>query len=337
MTASQLAAVTTPSLAVCVLAAAGAGKTRVLTLRAWYRVASGTAKADHVLAITFTRKAAGELKERLARLGLGAGSLRSDSTRPAGPGVTAGTFHAVAASQLRRWWADRRAPQPALLERKSRLLGELLPGRPGLGGVCVADLASLIEWAKARGVSPARFAEAATTGWTLPASVEAVAALYSRYEDEKRRRRVLDFDDLLGRYAEALETDSRFAAAQRWRWQHVLVDELQDINPLQYRMLVGLLGPNRDLFVVGDPDQAIYGWNGADPAFLEHFPQQWPEAEVVRLDDNHRSSPQVVAAAASVLPAREAQLRSSQADGPLPAVLRYFSEEAEAAGVARLM
>jgi superfamily I DNA/RNA helicase len=137
------------------------------------------------------------------------------------------------------------------------------------------------------------------------------------------------------RYASALQTDSRFAAAQRWRWRHVFVDELQDVNPLQCRLLLELLGDNEDLFVVGDPNQAIYGWNGADPGFLANVPRRWPGAEVVHLDENHRSSPQVVAAATAVL-GRQAppDARSSQPDGPLPQLRSFASEESEAAGVA---
>ncbi len=322
LTAEQLHAVTTSAETVCVLAGAGTGKTRVLTSRAWFRVTSGSARPEHLLAITFTRKAAGELKQRLAALG----------TRPQ---VTAGTFHSIAASQLRRWWADRRTPEPVLLERKARLLAELVQGRPGFNDVSPSEVASHIEWAKARDIPPSGFAEAVTAA-SRPTGTDAgaMAALYARYEDEKRRRRLVDFDDLLGRYALALETDSRFAAAQRWRWQHVLVDELQDINPLQFRMLRALLGPNQDLFAVGDPNQAIYGWNGADPTFLGRFSHYWPGAELLRLDENHRSSPQVVRAGAAVLGAQGAHLRSSRPDGPAPRAQAYRSEEAEAEGVA---
>jgi DNA helicase-2/ATP-dependent DNA helicase PcrA len=324
LTSSQQQAVTTPSATVCVLASAGAGKTRVLTRRVGYRVAVGTATPEHTLAITFTRKASGELHERLVGLGLAAPVMR-------------GTFHSLARSQLRRWWADRGAPEPALLARKGRLLAELVAGRPGLADASIADLASQVEWAKARLVEPASFAAAAQqAGRELPADAEAIGGLYARYEDEKRRRRLVDFDDLLARYAHALETDDRFGAAQRWRWQHVFVDELQDVNPLQCRLLLALLGHNEDLFVVGDPNQAIYGWNGADPGFLADFPQRWPRAEVVRLDDNHRSSPQVVAAAAAVLgrQAGTVTVRSSRPDGPLPNLRSYASEDAEAAGTA---
>lgn len=322
LTPAQCQAVTTAAATVCVLAAAGAGKTRVLTRRVAYRVASGTAAADHVLAITFTRKAAGELRERLSMLGL---------PQP----VMAGTFHSLAMGQLRRWWADRRSPEPVLLERKGRLLAELAGARRQLAGVGIADLAGAIEWAKARLVAPDAFSTAvAAARREVPADPDAIAALYGRYEDEKRRRRLVDFDDLLERYGDALESDTAFAAAQRWRWQHVFVDELQDVNPLQCRLLTGLLGDNSDLFVVGDPNQAIYGWNGSDPAFLTDFPQRWPQAEVVRLDDNHRSTPQVVAAATAVLGRQGSELRSSRPDGPLPQLRSYPSDEAEAAGVA---
>ena len=183
-------------------------------------------------------------------------------------------------------------------------------------------------------MEPGAFAAAACEARReLPADAEAIAALYSRYEDEKRRRRAGRLRRPVVRYTGALEGDSRFAAAQRWRWRHVFVDELQDVNPLQYRMLLALLGDNDDLFVVGDPNQAIYGWNGSDPTFLANFAERWPAAELVHLDDNHRSSPQVVAAASSVLGRQATPVRSSQPDGPLPRLRCYPSEEAEAAGV----
>jgi DNA helicase-2/ATP-dependent DNA helicase PcrA len=326
LTPSQHQAVTTTSATVCVLASAGAGKTRVLARRAAFQVVTGAALAEHVLAITFTRKAAGELRERLFGLGLA-------------QSVTTGTFHSVAMSQLRRWWADRRTPEPTLLQRKGRLLDELAAGRPGLADAGTGELASHIEWAKARLVEPAAFAAAAHEAHReLQVDADAVATLYARYEDEKRRRRLVDFDDLLARYANALETDSRFAAAQRWKWRHVFVDELQDVNPLQCRLLLALVAGNDDLFVVGDPNQAIYGWNGADPGFLTDFPRRWPDAEVVHLDDNHRSSPQVVAAAAAVLgPQARAGVRSSRPDGPLPRLSSFLSDDAEAAAVASQM
>jgi DNA helicase-2/ATP-dependent DNA helicase PcrA len=322
LTPSQRAAVTSPAETLCVLAAAGAGKTRVLTRRIAYRVEQGRAPAEHVLALTFTRKAAAELGQRMAQLG----------QRQA---VVAGTFHSVASAQLRRWWTDRGTPAPALLERKARLLSELVSGRPGLSQAPLAELAGHIEWARARLVDPDHLEEAlARSGRSVPCEPAQLAALYQRYEDEKRRRRVMDFDDILGRCADALEQDPRFAAAQRWRWRHVFVDEFQDVNPLQYRLLRAWLGDNRDLCVVGDPNQAIYGWNGADPRLLDRFPEAFPGAATVRLDDNHRSTPQIVATAASVLGPSAARLRSSRADGAIPSVQRYPTEQAEAGAVA---
>ena len=321
---AQYEAVTSDAAPLMVVASAGAGKTRVLTRRIAYRVVTGSAEAGHVLALTFTRKAAGEMTERLHQLG-----MRGQ--------ITAGTFHSVASAQLRRWWADRRRTPPVLLERKSRVLGPLVAGRPGLGSTPVSDLASQIEWAKARMIAPDRFVELVNVhGRALPPGVSAsdLAALYSRYEHEKTRRGLIDFDDLLDGCADAMERDPSFAAAQRWRWRHVFVDEFQDLNPLQYRLLLAWLGPSPDLCAVGDPNQAIYGWNGADAGLLGQVTGKWPAAQVVNLDDNHRCTPQIVSAAASVLGVEGDRLSSSAPDGPEPAIRCYPSETAEAQGAA---
>jgi DNA helicase-2/ATP-dependent DNA helicase PcrA len=323
LTPAQRAAVTSESAPLCILASAGAGKTRVLTRRIAYRARTGTADPSHTLALTFTRKAAGELQVRLRQLG-----LREQ--------VHAGTFHAVASAQLHRWWADRGQQPPALLERKSRLLAPLAAARPGLAQVPVADLAGHIEWAKARLVGAEAFeAAASAAGRPLPASVSgaAIASLYARYEDEKLRRGLVDFDDLLARCADAIEGDPAFAGAQRWRWRHLFVDEFQDLNPLQHRLLLAWLGSSTDICVVGDADQAVYGWNGADPGLLAQVPQRWPSTEVVYLDDNHRCTPQIVAAAAAVLGPGGTRLRSASEDGPRPSVTAYLSETAEAHGI----
>ena len=324
LTQSQAAAVTSEAQPLCVVASAGSGKTRVLTRRIAYRIATGAASPGHVLALTFTRKAAGELQARLRALG-----MRDH--------VTAGTFHSIASAQLQRWWADRRKRAPVLLERKARLIGPLASSRPGLAGVAVSDLAGHIEWAKARLVSPDGF-EAATreAGRLMPAGARSadVAALYARYEHEKLRKGLVDFDDLLWQCAEAIETDPGFAGAQRWKWRHLFVDEFQDLNPLQHRLLLAWLGTSDDLFVVGDPNQAIYGWNGADPGLLAGFSRRWPRGEVVHLDHNHRCTPQVVAAAARVLGPPGERLRSAAPEGPQPVVRSYTSDAAEAKGIA---
>jgi DNA helicase-2/ATP-dependent DNA helicase PcrA len=324
LTPSQHAAVTSPATPLCILASAGAGKTRVLTRRIAYRARTGSADPRHTLALTFTRKAAGQLQDRLRQLG-----LREQ--------VTAGTFHAQASAQLHRWWADRGQRPLAVLERKSRLLAPLAASRPPLAHVPVADLAGHIEWAKARLVSPGSFEGAVgAAGRPLPPSVSGadIAALYARYEDEKVRRGLIDFDDLLAQCADAIESDAAFAGAQRWRWRHLFVDEFQDLNPLQHRLLLAWLGSSTDLCVVGDPHQAVYGWNGADPDLLAQVPIRWPSTEVLYLDDNHRCTPQIVAAAASVLGAGGTHLRSAGEDGPVPTVSAFASETAEAHGIA---
>jgi DNA helicase-2/ATP-dependent DNA helicase PcrA len=322
LTPAQRAAVTSDAAPLCVLASAGAGKTRVLTRRIAYRVHTGTAELKHTLAVTFTRKAAGELQDRLRQLG-----LRQH--------VSAGTFHALASAQLHRWWADRGQQPPALLDRKARLLAPLVSSRPQLGGVPVVDLAGHIEWAQARLIPPAQFEAAArAAGRALPVPAGAIGSLYARYQDEKVRRGLVDFDDLLARCADAMESDPAFAAVQRWRWRHLFVDEFQDLNPLQHRLLTAWVGPSTDLCVVGDPHQAVYGWNGADPGLLAQVPARWPSTEVLYLDDNHRCTPQIVAAAAAVLGADGTRLRSAADDGPPAEVRAYPTDTAEAHGIA---
>jgi DNA helicase II / ATP-dependent DNA helicase PcrA len=321
LTAPQRDAVTSDAAPLCILAGAGAGKTRALTRRIAYRVAKGTADPGHVLALTFTRKAAGELGERLAALGM------RDR-------VAAGTFHAIAYAQLRRWWADRSEPPPTLLDRKSRLLARVVAGRPGLEGVAIAELAAEIEWAQARLVPPAGYESAtAHARRRLPVPAAGIATLYDRYVSEKQRRRLVDFDDLLLRCAAAIESDPGFGAAQRWRWRHVFVDEFQDVNPLQYRLLLAWLGPRLDLCVVGDPNQAIYEWNGADAGLLTGMMERWPETETVRLDANHRCTPQVVDAAIGALGLPAGSITSTRPDGAPVAVRAYPTDAAEVHGV----
>ena len=324
LTPSQHQAVTAASATVCVLASAGAGKTRVLTRRIGYRVATGAAEPEHVLAITFTRKAAGELRERLNQLGL---------ARP----VTAGTFHSLALSQLRRWWADRRTPEPALLERKGRLLGELVAGRPGLQDVGVGELASQIEWAKARLVEPAAFAAAAREARReLPADAEAIAALYSRYEDEKRRRRLVDFDDLLVRYAGALEGGQPF----RRRPALALAPRLRRRAPgRQPAPVPPVAGPARAT------TRTSSSWATPTRPFTAgtgRTPRSWPiSLSAGRRPRSSTSTTTTAPALRSWPPPRSVlgrqahggAVRASQT-GRSPGCARYPSEEAEAAGVA---
>ena len=324
---AQRRAVTSPAMPLVVLAPAGSGKTRVLTRRIAHRVAIGAADPRHVLALTFTRKAAGELTDRLGRLG-----LRGDAT--------AGTFHAVAWGSLRTHWADRGRTPPTLLDRKGRVLAEVAPKVPGRERRTVmGDLAAEIEWAKARMVTPDSYEEAVVSGGRRPPIKPAlVAEAYRAYELHKQRAGLVDFDDLLGLCARALEEDDRFAAAQRWRFRHLYVDELQDVNALQFRLLEAWRGDGYDITAVGDPQQAIYGWNGADAGFLLDIHRHWPPAEIIQLDCSYRSTPQILDAAAAVLRGAKQSARdvlAARPDGTLPSVTAHPTDRAEAVAIAR--
>jgi len=315
----QRRAVLTEAQPLCILAGAGSGKTRVLTRRIALRTRTGSALPQHVLALTFTRRAAAELSSRLGALGI------RDR-------VAAGTFHAMASAQLRRRWADLGQRPPTVLERKARLLAPLLPG--GRRAVAAADVAAEIEWAKSRMVDPDGYeAAAVAAGRRPPLTTAEMASIYRRYEEQKSRRSLVDFDDLLLLCATALETDSRFAATQRWRFRHFFVDEFQDVNPLQFRLLEAWRHGRPDLCVVGDPDQAIYAWNGADAGYLADFSRRFPDGEVVALDRNYRSTPQVLALANATL--GRPRLTATRADGPVPTVAAYGSDCDEAGHLAR--
>lgn len=329
----QRQAVTTPAAPLRILAGAGSGKTRVLTRRIAHRIADSTADPRHVLAITFTRKAAGELRSRLSRLGL--------REQPA-----AGTFHALAYAQLRGLWADRDQRPWSLLDRKVPLVAELMPkgsrkrGAPG-SGTSALDVVGEIEWAKARMITPETYPEAATSADRRPGvTVETVAAVFEEYEKAKRQRRVLDFDDLLEGWRRALQRGDGFSEAQRWRFRHIFVDEFQDVNPLQHALLKALVADRSDLCVVGDPRQAIYSWNGADAGFLVDFERWWPGAATVELIDNYRSSAAILKLAGSLLTNSRAQyrstrLRAQRSEGPIPTIRSLPDDSAEATSIAQ--
>ena len=325
LTPAQRAAVVSDATPLCIQAGAGSGKTRVLTRRIAYRIATGTAEADHVLAVTFTRKAAGALRRRLRDCGV------------TGP-VAAGTIHGVAFAQLRQWYADRQAHPPALLADKARVLGPLFGTSDRR---LLARLEAEISWAQARCIDPASYSRAAAEAARRPpVDGSTIADLFARYEADKRRRRVLDLDDLLARCALALETDPDFARGQRWRWRHFFVDEYQDLSPSHERLLAAWTGGRLDLCVVGDPQQSIYGWNGADPSLLIGFTDRYPTSTVLRLTANFRSTPEILAVADAALagsPAAEGLAGSDAPNdpGPVPTVQAYASDEDEAAGIVR--
>jgi DNA helicase-2/ATP-dependent DNA helicase PcrA len=316
--ADQRRAVTTESTLVAVVAGAGSGKTRVLTRRVAHRIATGSADGAHTLVLTFTREAAGELRRRLPRLGL--------TER-----ITAGTFHAICHQLLRQRWADLdQAPRTIMSDRR-RVVARFV-ARDDVDAI-VAE----IEFASARGLGPAAYEQAVRRGERRSAiGPEAVAAALEAYRAEKRRAGVLDLDDLLAQTIDAIEGDRDFAETVRWRFRHVLVDEAQDLNPLQHRLVDLLRSGRDDLYLVGDPAQAIYGFNGSDPGLLVDVADRFPGIEVVRLPANHRCTPQIVAIGAHALRAdgQEADVVSARPDGPVAKVAGHEDEQAEAVAVA---
>ncbi|CAM8648551.1 UvrD Superfamily I DNA and RNA helicases [Acidimicrobiia bacterium] len=327
LNSQQLRAVTATTSPLCILAGAGSGKTRVLTRRIAWRAATGDLDPRHVLALTFTRKSAGEMTERLRSLGL------RDS-------VAAGTFHSVAYAQLRARWADRGITPPTLLDRKVGFVLRLLTGAEK--GIPAIDIVSEIEWAKARMIDPEKYAAASiAAGRRPPMDPNEIARIFGRYEDARRDQRLIDFDDILRVCCRDLLSDPEFAASQRWRFQHLFVDEFQDVNPLQDALLNAWRGDRLDLCVVGDPNQAIYAWNGADPELLRRFPGNFPTAEVVRLTENYRSTPQILAVANAVLAGSgrgvdlAGSLTATRNDGPIPVVQSFENDFDEAKGIAR--
>lgn len=315
----QLEATTSDGGPLVVLAGAGSGKTRVLTRRIAWRVATGETDPNRVLALTFTRKAAGELRHRLR-----AGGMRDD--------VVAGTFHGIALTQLRQRWTERGIQPPTILDRKFRMVAQLLGRRPGVEPL---DVLSEMEWAFARLVAPADYENAAKlSGRTSPLPAGELGDIMERYQLEKRRKRVVDFDDLLALAIRDIKADVDYANAIRWRHRHLYVDEFQDVNPLQFELLRAWRGDSDDVFVVGDPNQAIYGWNGADPNLLNRFAQREPKAVVISLDDNYRSTPQILTMATAALEGKSGKLIPHKPDGAVPTLSSYPSDLAEAAGVA---
>jgi DNA helicase II / ATP-dependent DNA helicase PcrA len=267
-----------------VLAAAGAGKTRVLTLRVARRVADGSAEPARVLVTTFSRRAADELRRRLWLLGVA-------------DGPRAGTFHRTALSLVRRHRSDRRLAPVEVLGDRRPLLRDLLAdskdgqgfrragppgrGRGGPAGLTAERLDAEIGWAKAWLAGPDDYEALARDHRRRGGRAAAVAEMYARYEERRRRSRLVDLDDLLWVAGDALSQDPSFAEAVRWRFRHLFVDEMQDVNPAQFRMLLALMGPDPDVFVVGDPHQSIYGWNGADPNLLDGLPELVPGTRVL--------------------------------------------------------
>ena len=319
---------------VCVLAGAGTGKTRAVAHRIAYTAATGTTDPARVLAVTFTTRAAAELRARLRQLGAavpGAGLER----------VQARTFHSAALRQLTHFWPGAvGGPVPQVIESKIGLIAEaarrlrLSAGLPEL-----RDAAAEVEWAKVTQVRPEDYpAASAKAGRAGPFSAEKLGRLYAAYEELRREKHVVDFESVLELTAAILAQDPAAAAAMRERYSSFVVDEYQDVNPLQKLLLEAWLGDRDDLCVVGDPRQTIYSFTGATPVYLTGFPAEFPAARVIRLVRNYRSTPQVVALANRVSTAGSlggAPLAAQRPAGPAPRFTEYADEPAEYAAVAR--
>ena len=314
----QRQAVTTTSGPLAIIAGAGSGKTRVVSHRAAYAVATGVVAERQVLLVTFTEKAAREMATRVQRLGLGQ--------------VAARTFHSAALAQLRYFWPSRHdgAELPEVLPDKWRLVAPLARNLPGgYRFTPTKDLIDEIEWAKSRRLTPSTY-PARAAGRTPPTTPDLFVRVFRDYERAKQRRGFVDFDDILGLTVELLETDSAAAEVVRGRYSWFTVDEYQDTTPLQARLLELWLGERRDLCVVGDEDQTIYTFAGATPEHLLGFERRYPGAAVVPLMTNYRSSPQVLAVANKLLTSTgsDKRLVATQDDGPEP-VVRSFGSAAE--------
>jgi ATP-dependent DNA helicase UvrD/PcrA len=306
---------------VCVLAGAGTGKTRAITHRIAYAAAAGLVDPAHVLAVTFTVRAAGEMRGRLRQLGAGQ--------------VRAFTFHAAALRQLNYFWPRVIGGRPPrVLEAKAGLVREAArQAGVRLDGPGLADAAAEIEWAKASQVRPDGYPRAAAAASRSPAAAAQVtAAVYHGYERLRRERHLIDFESVLELTA-AIVLEHRAAADQvRDTFRYFVVDEYQDVNPLQKLLLDAWLGDRDDLCVVGDPHQVIYSFTGATPDYLTGFTAEFPGAAVVRLVRDYRSTPQVVAVASRLIPGPE--LVAQRPAGPAPVLTEYADDTAEAAGLA---
>jgi len=322
----------------CVLAGAGTGKTRTITHRIAHLVANGHVAAGQVLAVTFTSRAAGEMRARLRAMDAGAGV----------GSVQALTFHAAARRQLHYFWPRVVGDTGwQLLDTKFAVVAQAANrARLQVSTENVRDLAGEIEWAKASLISPEGYGAAvAEVSRDIPLDAEKVAAVYAGYEKLKANRdgiALLDFDDLLLHTAAAIENDPAVAEEFRGRYRCFVVDEYQDVTPLQQRVLSAWLGDRDDLTVVGDANQTIYSFTGASPRYLLDFSRRFPDATVVRLERDYRSTPQVVSLANQVIAAARGRMAGSKLHlvgqrppGPSPTFHEHPDEVAEAAAVAR--
>ncbi|OFE18073.1 ATP-dependent DNA helicase [Humibacillus sp. DSM 29435] len=322
---------TAPPGPVCVLAGAGTGKTRAITHRIAYAVHSGQVQPQRVLALTFTARAAGEMRTRLRQLGVA--------------GVQARTFHSAALRQLHFFWPQAvGGAAPEILSQKASAVAEAA-GRLRLqfDRTTIRDLAGEIEWAKVNLLDPASYVAGAKAARREPPGLDltAMARLFEAYGEVLQRRGVIDFEDVLLTTVGILDERDDIARAVRGQYRSFVVDEYQDVNAVQQRLLDVWLGERDDLVVVGDPSQTIYSFTGASPRHLLGFTNRFPKAHVVRLVRNYRSTPQIVTLANTVIGSGPEAVRSGAlrlvsegAPGPTPLLSEHPDDPAEAVAVA---
>ncbi len=306
-----------------ILAGAGTGKTRVISRRAAYAIDTGVVAANKILLVTFTDKAAHEMVERMAALGHS--------------GVMARTFHSHAVRQLRHFWPSRHggADPPAVLDSKLPLIRPLAQRLPGHYRFTPSkDIADAIEWAKVRRIPPAKWEHTPEAADRAPIPADLFARTYAGYERAKERAHRVDFEDMLALTVDLLESDSDAAHLVQTQKTWLSVDEYQDTNPLQERLLELWLGDSRDLCVVGDPDQTIYTFTGATPDYLLHFAEKHPGARTIALTQNYRSTPQVLAFANRLTAGGpRGALTTTGSEGPEPTIDRFAGPEVEVNGL----
>ncbi|MGH2809099.1 MAG: ATP-dependent helicase [Actinomycetota bacterium] len=320
LNAGQRAAVEAVRGPVCILAGAGSGKTTTITRRLAHQVASQTFEPGALLAVTFTDKAAREMKTRLERLNV--------------KGMRTRTFHAAALQQLRYF---RPGEIGQILASKAKILAPMVRG---LGYkyrfMPLADFASEIEWAKNQRITPDEYVQR-LHGHEPPVEADVMQTLYARYEDRKRRNGTLDFEDMLERAIAMFDEDEAIAETFRNKYLAFTVDEYQDVNLLQQTLLERWLGGRDDLCVVGDDYQAIYSFTGASPEHLLTMPQRYVGTKVFRLEDNYRSTPQVLEMANHLvgkLGGSEKVLRPTRQAGPEVQLRGFMDPDAEPAFIA---
>lgn len=296
----QREAVTAIRGPVCVIAGAGTGKTRVITHRIAYAIAAGVTDPSRTLALTFTARAAGEMRARLRTLGV--------------PNATARTFHSAALKQLMYFWPYSFGGSfPQLLTMKSGAIAEALTRTDSTLAPqtsTLREIASEIEWAKVLEVAPDQYVESALgAGRQLRISnnrpnkenLEEVSKVYQAYETLKQQERAIDFEDVLLLTVGMLEEDRGVRERIRDQYRYFTVDEYQDVSPLQQRLLNLWLGNRDDLCVVGDAAQTIYSFAGATSGFLTSFTKRYPSAQVIRLSRGYRSTPEIIGTANAIL------------------------------------